>query len=109
MAKPKFLSGRNEVRSIMDDGKISVKLEKGVLSGTIDYTVTLVPEKPGTLEAGRFVLDFYDTKAGTYRKLESSPLTLTVSGVPAVGERTVHDGEKEKRAGISMILVAVAR
>ncbi len=108
MAKPKFLSGRNEVRSIMDDGKISVKLEKGVLSGTIDYTVTLVPEKPGTLEAGRFVLDFYDTKAGTYRKLESAPLTLTVSGVPAVGERTVHDGEKKKGPGISMILVAVA-
>jgi len=79
-SKPVFLPSDGGVKASILDGKPDFTADGNSLSGKIDFEVSLIPEKSGIIEAGRFRFDFYDTANKTYRTVESELIKINVTG-----------------------------
>lgn len=52
------------------------------VGGERRYSFLLIPEQPGTLVLPGHKLDYFDPAAGSYRQVESKPLSIEVRGSP---------------------------
>ena len=93
-AKPVFVSSDDGVKAFILDGKPDFTADDDSLSGKIDFEASLIPEKSGVIEAGRFRFDFYDTVSNTYKTLESELIKMNVTGDADEQETIDFDVEK---------------
>ena len=93
-AKPVFVSSDSGVKAFILDGKPDFTVDGDSLSGKIDFEASLVPEKPGQFEAGRFRFDFYDTASKTYKTVESELVKMNVTGDADEQETIDFNSEK---------------
>ena len=63
------------------DPKVEVQQLKGdVIGGSRRYDFLVIPETPGELEIPAHTMDFFDPESGTYEKVATEPITITVTG-----------------------------
>ncbi len=63
------------------DPKVEVQQLKGdVIGGTRRYDFLVIPEEPGELEIPAHTLDYFDPETGTYERVTTEPIAITVTG-----------------------------
>ncbi|GEM_PF-7063731 len=79
--------------------EIKKQVDKGrLLSGSLEASQLLVPEKPGKISVGPLVFNYFDTSANKYRQLKAGPFDLLVKPgkQTAITAAAVRAGNKIK-------------
>ena len=105
-AKPVFVSSSDDVRVIVNEGEAKFMTNMGKdIKGEIVFSAMLIPEKPGSIEAGLFKFNYYDPAKATYITLQSNPVKLDVSD--AVDSVDKIDFTEKDNAGFNFIWPAI--
>ena len=96
LKKPVLVTKDASVRVISGEGQSSTVLENGALTGTVEYGFTLIPEKDGVHNLGKFRFDYYDTVKASYTVLESEMITVTANGRGKTDSSGRMDFDREK-------------
>jgi hypothetical protein len=65
------------LKTISQEGENSIKIDGSNLTGTKKFIFTLIPEKSGTVDAGRFKFSFFDPQKGAYETVRSGNISFT--------------------------------
>lgn len=80
IGKPVLTGSAEGLHVFISDGVVDFSPDGDTLKGSVDFDVTLIPEKAGGIDAGKFVFSFYDTKQAEYKTIETKPILLNVTG-----------------------------
>lgn len=95
MSKPVF-ENTDGLRIIFDENEPELSLNGNIITGTKKYTVTVIPQKEGSISPGRISLAYFNPDTGAYESASSEPYTFNVSGIltPQEIADTKDQGEK---------------
>ncbi len=106
MTKPSLEREVPGLKVIAEEGESAIKIDGGRLRGSKKYIYTLVPEKAGLMNPGRFRFTFFNPESGKYETALSGEISFTAKGDGArQGAR--FDEEKEKRVDFNPLYIAL--
>lgn len=106
MSKPVFENAEG-LRIIFEESEPELSLTGNVITGTKKYVVTLIPQREGSIRAGRVVLKYFNPDTVSYGIASSGPFTFEVSGILTPQEQ-VRQQEQVEGKGLPVIAYAVA-
>ncbi|MBP6992215.1 MAG: BatD family protein [Spirochaetes bacterium] len=77
MTKPALEREAPGLKVLAEEGEMSIVLEGGKLKGSKKFTYTLIPDKPGPVNPGRFRFSFFNPDSGRYETVESGEISFT--------------------------------
>ncbi len=78
LSRPYFEEMAKDVRVLTDESPAEVHLVRDGLEGAKTFTLTLIPEKSGTVRAGSILLPVFNPRRGSYETLKSPPISFAV-------------------------------
>ncbi len=108
LGKPRNSGGDGSCRVIVEDGDEDVNLKDGSIKGHRQYRVTIIPEKAGSVNAGRFEVDYFSLKRAGYETLMTGEVKLNVTGkAPATKPAGSAYEEKKEKIRFNPILALI--
>jgi hypothetical protein len=106
MTKPYLEREVPGLKVISEEGASSVTIAGGKLRGSKKFIYTLVPEKEGTVNPGRFIFSFFNPDSGRYETIETKEISFTAKGG---GEKQEirYDDEKKERMDLNPLYIAL--
>ncbi|MBN1496095.1 MAG: BatD family protein [Spirochaetes bacterium] len=95
MNKPALSREVPGLKVISEEGESSITIDGGTLRGSRTFIYTLVPEKPGRINPGRFMLSFFNPEGGSYKTVQTDEISFVAKGNGAQQEGR-YDEEKDK-------------
>jgi hypothetical protein len=115
LSKPLLERALSDVKIISEEGKGSLRIERSTLMGEKEFVYTIIPEREGELNIGRFVFNYFNFESSRYETCTTGDIRLNVTGDPSRKSEISLD-EDEEAAGkvdfniylIALIVLAVA-
>ena len=106
MTKPYLEREVPGLKVISEEGASSVTIDGGKLRGSRKFIYTLVPEKEGTVNPGRFRFSFFNPDSGRYETIETKEISFTVKS-DGTRQGVRYDDEKEVRMDLNPLYLAL--
>jgi hypothetical protein len=106
MTKPYLEKDVPGLKVLSEEGASTVAVEGGRLKGSKKFTFTLVPEKEGTFNPGRFMFSFFNPDSGRYETIETKEVSFTAKGGGEKQEAR-YDEEKNERMNLNPLYMAL--
>jgi hypothetical protein len=94
------------LKIISEEGASSVAIDGGKLRGSRKFTYTLVPEKEGAFNPGRFMFSFFNPDSGRYKTIETKEISFTARGGDQ-RQGISYDNEKKERLDLNPLYMAL--
>jgi hypothetical protein len=106
MTKPYLERDVQGLKVISEEGASAFAIDGGKLRGSRKFIYTLVPEKEGGVNPGRFIFSFFNPESGHYETIETKEIAFTAKGG---GERqeSRYDEEKKERVDLNPLYIAL--
>jgi hypothetical protein len=106
MTKPYLEKDVPGLKVLSEEGASTVAIEGGKLKGSKKFMYTLVPEKEGTFNPGRFMFSFFNPDSGRYETIETKEISFTAKGGGEKQEAR-YDEEKKERMDLNPLYIAL--
>lgn len=106
MTKPSLEREVPGLKVIAEEGESAVTIDGGKLRGSRTYVFTLVPEKAGAMNPGRFRLSFFNPESGRYETATTGEVSFTARG-DGSHQDARFDEEKEKRVDFNPLYIVL--
>jgi hypothetical protein len=96
------------IKIIKGTGNAVTALDKNALTGEKEFVFTVIPERPGTIDAGSVSFNFFDPYRCQYRTLTSAPILLNVTENAAdAGDDSGNEGLRVPGVDINVFLIVL--
>jgi len=92
MTRPLLEKEMDGLKIISEEGESSIKIDGWDITGSRKFIYTLIPEKPGSIDAGGVKFSFFDPTKGRYETIRSRNVSFSAK---SDGSRSGFDFDRE--------------
>ncbi|PKL39801.1 MAG: hypothetical protein CVV44_06150 [Spirochaetae bacterium HGW-Spirochaetae-1] len=107
VAKPLHEGGDRDVRVLVEEGEKDISVSGDTLKGKVTFTVTVIPEREGSVNAGRFIFPYFNPADKSYHTLKTGDILLEVKGGGKSGPHMGFDTDSSGSVDFNPLYIAI--